>query len=217
MTKHRNHVDVQGDTEWNFKFNGLTNVSLAFINFHSPFTSGDNRGVKDNRGGQIAGSAVPGGLQLRHGFQKPHIVLLDSHQEGTKQRLEMSTRHLVLGRPLGRFPRVACRRLRRFFLWRSDPVIRIIAAKKSLFGEAATFQISQLRTLCQSAIPRTFRKNPISTACTWVSIVSVITSDSWPWMMRKTNIKLTDSQGFLSFPGGLGCAVFESFLWTTER
>ena len=45
----------------------------SFIHFRTRFSSGDRRGV-----------ATPGGLELPHGFQQSVIVLLASHQDGTK-------------------------------------------------------------------------------------------------------------------------------------
>ena len=51
-------------------------------------------------------------------------------------------------------------------------------------------------TLSQSDTARTLSKNPICADCTWDSILSVITQDSWPWIRigTKTDLKLTALQ-----------------------
>ena len=108
---------------------------------------------------------------------------------------DVVTRHLVL-EPLDCFPADAASRTCLVNLswailetWSNHPAW-IFRIRK--FGVTfRTLRISNLCFLSRSVIPWTLRKNPISAACSWESILLVVTRGSWSQtrIEKKTDLK----------------------------
>jgi len=94
-------------------------------------------------------------------------------------RSEMLSRHLVLCRPLGSFPMSVASMTCLANLW-WDILVTWPDQRSwdlSIRKTGLTFRalwISQLRDLSRSVTPWTLRRNPVSAACTWDNILSVM-------------------------------------------
>jgi len=155
---------------------------------------GGSQGQQPGAQGQqpgAAGTASLGRLKLSHGQQQFLIVLMASHQSGTKQDQTVA--------PLARITVGAASRI---FLaniswdildtWSNQRIWDI-----SIRRSGSTFRasrISQLHALSRSVTSWPLRKNLISVACTWDNVLLFITQDSWPPVRigKKTELK-TDS------------------------
>jgi len=109
---------------------------------------------------RVAGTATPGELEIPHDQLQPHLVLLASHQDWTKQgsmcdivTWSWSTSgSLYLG----------CNHKTDLVTW-SNHRSGDLRRNGSVF---TALRISQLRTLPRCATPSALRKNAISAACT---------------------------------------------------